>query len=66
MSPDQTTDRLIDATTVSELSDAQPLTLLKLTRHRWQILHFLVDWLLSGEPLNGLRQLWVMAISPST
>lgn len=63
--PGPATDLLIDASTVSELSDSQLLTLLKLTRYRWQILHFLVEWLLSGEPVNGLRQLWVKEISPN-
>ncbi len=56
------TDLLIDAQTVSELSNPQLWFLLRMAHRRWEILNFLVDWLSKDDPGEGLRQIWSKAI----
>jgi hypothetical protein len=56
-------DLLIDAQTVSELSDSSLWYLLRAAIRRWEIVNFLIPWLLEEQPGDQLRLFWGKVIS---
>jgi hypothetical protein len=56
-------DLLIDAKTVSELSDSSLWFLLRAAVRRWEIVNFLIPWLSEERPNDQLRLFWSKIIS---
>ncbi len=56
-------DLLIDAQTVSELSNSSLWFLLRAAIRRWEIVNFLIPWLSEDQPNDQLRLFWSKAIS---
>ncbi len=56
-------DLLIDAQTVSELSNSSLWFLLRAAIRRWEIVNFLIPWLAEEQPNDQLRLFWSKVIS---
>jgi len=56
-------DLLIDAQTVSELSDSSLWFLLRAAIRRWEIVNFLIPWLSEDQPDDQLRLFWSKVLS---